>query len=320
MVVSLLFSLNVYRISTYEVDNRLSRQVDFLNTRPFIGPGFDINPFERERQSELSNSKRHVIGQLLYANMLVLLVGGLGSYLLARLTIKPIEEAHLAQARFAADASHELRTPIAAMRTETEVALLNPKLSLKEAQNLLKSNVEELDRLTILSEGLLQLARGVDDVTTDEVVAVRDIVSAAITQTARATKAKHITIDVQTIPNVSVTGNSIQLVQLLVILLDNAVKYSPEKQTVTLGAVQQHGHIALSVSDHGIGIGADDLEHVFERFYRADTARSKANASGYGLGLSIAEQIASAHHGFIQADSTLGAGSVFTITLPVHEA
>ncbi len=325
MIVSLLFSLNVYRISTQEVNNRLRRQVEFFTSQP-VGPGMGAGgavgfstagPFETERLQELSGSKRSVLVELLYANLIVLVVGGVGSYLLARETIKPIEEAHDAQVRFTADASHELRTPLAAMRAETEVALRDPKLNTKEARELLASNVEELERLSVLSDGLLQLARGKDDIDMGEQITLKNLVNSATKQTNHAAKAKHITVTTEQLQDITLTGNKTQLVQLLVILLDNAIKYSPEKQLVSIGAEVDHNQLHLAITDNGYGMAAHDLQHIFERFYRVSAARNQAHSPGYGLGLAIAQQIAEAHHGTISVTSARGKGSVFTLNLPV---
>jgi signal transduction histidine kinase len=245
------------------------------------------------------------------------LLGGIGSYLLARRTLEPIEAAHEAQTRFTADASHELRTPLAAMRAETEVALRNSKLSAKEARELLHSNLEELTRLTGLSEGLLQLARGADDGNTHELLSLSLIIEQALAQVRPLAQAKAITIRLESATALKVLGNIGQLTQAVVILLDNAIKYSPRKTTVAVSVTQDHQYVRVSVADHGRGISETDLPHVFERFYRADSARTQADVSGHGLGLSIAEQIVTAHGGHLEAQSTLGKGSRFTMLLPI---
>lgn len=326
MAVSLLFSFSLYKISTNEVNNRLRRQADFITGQPDVSIGvgggirtFSIGPFEQQRLEELTNTKQHVLWELFYANLLVLVIGGLGSYLLARHTLKPIEESHAAQTRFVTDASHELRTPIAAMRAETEVALRDKKLSITDARELLASNVEELDRLGKLSEGLLLLARGNQTSDLQEVVKIPVAVKDAVSQVSHQAETKHILINIEDIPKVEILGNKIQLVQLLVILLDNAIKYSEPKQPITLSGSTEHNHVRLQVADLGVGVKASSLTHIFERFYRADSARSSQNASGNGLGLAIAKQITEAHHGSIEATSTPGSGSIFTIVLPIKK-
>lgn len=321
MAVSIAFSFNLYRISTGEVGSRLRRQVDFFARDPSLSYFVpDISPFERERINELDASRRHVIAELVYANMFILIVGGVGSYMLARITLRPIEEAHAAQARFTADASHELRTPLAAMRAETEVALRDPSLTLEEAREQLASNLEELARLSDLSEGLLQLARGDVDDAVREPVAVSDLIELAVEHVASPASQKHISITVSKLPQAEVLGDGRQLKQAVVILLDNAIKYSEPKTTISIKAFKRDGTAKITVTDQGKGIDDADLPHIFDRFYRADTARSQANVSGHGLGLAIAQQVVSQHGGTMDVSSKLGNGSTFTISLPIHSA
>ncbi len=321
MLVSFFFSFNVYRVATFEVNNRLQRQGDFFtNSSGFSpdgnGPGRGPNPFEQERVSELEASKQHILLQLLYANLAILIFGGAGSYFLARRTLEPIEEAHDAQVRFTADASHELRTPLAAMRAETEVTLRNPGLNVEDARDQLKSNLEELERLTALSDGLLQLARGIDTSALDGVVKLSGIIQAASTQVKSLASAKHIELRLPAAKAYKVQGSKTQLVQALVILLDNAIKYSPAGSHVHIKLRAAQQHITIEVIDQGRGIAETDLPHIFERFYRADSSRTQADVQGYGLGLPIAHQIVEAHRGELTAISTPDVGSQFNISLP----
>ncbi len=321
MAVSIAFSFNLYRVSTGEVGNRLRRQADFFTRDSDFAYNLpDLSPYERERIAELQASRRHVIAELVYANIFILLVGGLGSYALARITLRPIEEAHAAQARFTADASHELRTPLAAMRAETEVALRDPNLSLEEARELMSSNLEELSRLSDLSEGLLQLARGDVDDAVREPVAVTDLVQLAVEHVNSTASQKKITVKTGKLATVDVLGDGRQLKQAVVILLDNAIKYSTPKTTITVKANKKDNNVCISVSDQGQGINAEDLPYVFDRFYRADTARSQANVGGHGLGLAIAKQVVAQHNGTIGVNSQPSKGSTFTITLPIYSA
>lgn len=320
MAVSIAFSFNLYRVSTGEVGIRLQRQADFFTRGTVTYNLSDLSPYERERLAEMEASRRHVIAELVYANLFILVVGGLGSYVLARITLRPIEEAHAAQARFTADASHELRTPLAAMRAETEVALRDPHLTLSDARELMSSNLEELSRLSDLSEGLLQLARGDVDDALREPVQVSDLIQLAVDHVSSSAKHKKISIKTGALPAVEVLGDGRQLKQAVVILLDNAIKYSPAKTTITVKASKKDAVIIMSVHDQGQGISADDLPYVFDRFYRADAARSQANVSGHGLGLAIAKQVVTQHNGTIAVTSKLNEGSTFTISLPIHSA
>jgi signal transduction histidine kinase len=233
---------------------------------------------------------------------------------LARRTLRPIESALAAQTRFAGDASHELRTPLTAMKSELEVALRDPKLSAEEARGLLGSNLEEVGKLETLAAGLLRLAR--HEQTPLELVPVDlSVVSErALSRVATAAARRQVKLTSHVLGVVA--GDAESLVELTVVLLDNAIKYSHIGDEVELRSADQGHTVDLIVRDHGAGIPAANLPHIFERFYRADSSRSKDTTPGYGLGLSIAAQIAQFHHATIDATSRFGAGSTFTVHLP----
>jgi signal transduction histidine kinase len=122
---------------------------------------------------------------------------------------------------------------------------------------------------------------------------------------------------VNQVEDFQIVGDKASLVELLVILIDNAIKYSEPKTTIKLTTRKSNQFVSLAVTDHGQGIKASDLPHIFDRFYRADFSRSKTKTNGYGLGLSIAKKIVDAHGGKIEAKSTLGKGSTFVVRLPL---
>jgi signal transduction histidine kinase len=320
MAISLFFSINVYQLSTNEFDRGFRGQGSIIGNANG-GPNFFITPLTRdqlqkEQQNRYEEARDRVLTRLIFTNLIILVGGGFLSYYLARRTIRPIEEAHEAQSRFTADASHELRTPIAAMQSEIEVALMNPKLNLKEAKEKLASNLEELAKLTSLSEGLLRLAQLENKDLQYKEVRVETILDQAIARVATQAEKKHILMTSKAEPELTVMGDETSLVEAVVIILDNAVKYSPEKTEVNLLATKEQGKVVVQISDHGIGIKATELPHIFDRFYRADTARTKQHINGYGLGLAISKNIIELHKGAITVKSKPADGSTFTITLP----
>jgi len=133
---------------------------------------------------------------------------------------------------------------------------------------------------------------------------------------AKPIKVKSLKITNNIASELKVNGNATLLTQLFTILLDNAVKYSPEGGEIELKATSSAKDISLTIIDQGVGISNEDLHHIFDRFYRADTSRTKNQTDGYGLGLSIAEKIVTIHGGKIKAVSEVGKGSIFTIFLP----
>jgi two-component system, OmpR family, sensor histidine kinase CiaH len=321
MGISFFFSANVYQLSIQELDRGIRKQDlgrVFFND-PLAGPSTrTVLPLLQAEQEQSYNAARnHVLNRLMLINLFILIGGGILSYYLALRTLRPIEEAHEAQSRFVADASHELRTPIAAMRTETEVALMDPKLTLPEAKAKLHSNLEELERLTALSEGLLRLAQLENNELPKETVSVVTIMQKAVDQVLPLAEQKNILINTKADDTLAVKGDEASLVEALVILLDNAVKYSPKQSEIVMRGIKHQRGIVIQIKDSGTGIKATELPHIFDRFYRADTARSKQHVNGYGIGLAIAKNIVELHGGKISVQSHPGKGSTFEIHLSI---
>lgn len=320
MFISLFFSANVYQLSLQEF-NRGFEEPGTTRTINGLPDSGIIEMLQQqlldERNQRFAAAKQRVLTRLVITNVVILVGGGFLSYYLARRTLKPIEEAHEAQSRFTADASHELRTPIAAMQSETEVALMDPKLTLAHAKERLQSNLEELGKLTVLSDGLLRLAQLDNNNLRGHDVSLDAVLQQALDRVMPLAEKKHILISSSGGKGLTVQGDTVSLAEALIILLDNAVKYSPEKTEVTVSATKGQKHISITVQDHGTGIKATELPYIFERFYRADTARSKQQTNGYGLGLAIAKTIIDRHNGKITVHSSPGKGSQFTIQLPL---
>jgi two-component system, OmpR family, sensor histidine kinase CiaH len=313
MTISLLFSGWVYMQARQELQFGLNRIVQ-------IGPD-DLIPSTGLRaliEDRLDDSRRRLLMRLTILNLAVLALGAAASYFLARRTMQPIEEAVEAQHRFTADASHELRTPLAAMKTEIEVGLRDKKLTKDDAVTLLQSNLEEIDRLGTLAEGLLALTKA--DAPLDLLpVGLEDVTGRVVKRLQPLAAAKDLAVRTDLQP-VRVYANDDAVEKIVEILLDNAIKYSPAKSEIAVKTYQKDGFGYSTVIDHGLGIKATELPHVFDRFYRADTSRSKAHVTGHGLGLSIAQKLAADLNGEIIAASKPGEGSTFTLKVPVANA
>jgi two-component system sensor histidine kinase CiaH len=313
MVLSIAFSAVIYQVSWHEIGRQVpppsffgQREEDHRQNDP------DYQNYFKQRINE---GRGALVERLVILNVGVLVGGAFLSYLLARRTLEPIEDVMHAQSRFVTDASHELRTPLTALLATNEVALRKPKLGAAEARNVIQSNTEELTKLKDLSDGLLSLAVGHGKLVR-EPVGLATIVSDAVDTVEPYAAGKQIEIQAK-LENLEVVADRMSLTQALVILLDNAIKYSPDKTQVTIETKRKGKAAQLRVIDQGIGIDQADLPHIFDRFYRVDNSRSKQTADGYGIGLSIAQNISLQHQGKLTAESQSGKGSTFTITLPL---
>lgn len=251
-------------------------------------------------------------------NVTALALGGLLCYWFAGRTLKPIEEAHQAQARFASDASHELRTPLTNLRLENEVFLRQKSFSQAEARDLINSNLEEVQRLETLSANLLALTQYGNEQLKVKSTQIRQIANEAIKMKRKMAAPKKVTIHNETKP-ATIIGHRESLAEAISILLDNAIKYGPEGGSVTVGGKRADDHYLLWVQDQGAGIPEADMPHIFDRLYRGDKARS-SKVSGYGLGLSLAKIIAKANNAEIKARNAPNGGACLMLRLPLAKA
>lgn len=254
---------------------------------------------------------------LIAINGISLLVIPAISWYLAKRSLAPVQVAHEKQRQFVSDASHELRTPLSIMTGEIEIAL-NKSRSISEYQQILKSNKEELTRLTSLVENLLFLAREDQNTHTafTDAVDITDLLSTLIVQLKPVYTKKHLAVSFKP-PEESIVikGNIGLLRQLFFNLLDNAIKYT-NKGEIKITLSQEGKDANISIKDTGIGISPEHRARLFDRFYRVDSARSETK--GYGLGLAIAYAVVKQHNGTISVVSSPRKGSTFTISLPIH--
>jgi signal transduction histidine kinase len=235
------------------------------------------------------------------------------SYLLTRRALQPVKVAMQRQRDFVADAAHELRTPLAIMRTAAELGLSDGEAM--DQSVALEQTLAQNAHLTQLVDSLLLLARADSGTITLErqPVDFGRLVRETAAGIAVLAEERDVRLDV-TAADLRVLGDAGRLRQVLLILLDNALKHTPDGGTIAV-RVERAGKCAqLSVQDSGSGIDPQDLPHIFDRFYRADRARA---TEGVGLGLSIGRWIVEAHGGRIAAANTPGSGALFTVTLPL---
>lgn len=309
MVMSIGFSAIFY-----------SASVEALGYRPAVGDFGDIQTnsgrlFMDYLDTHATSSQAALLADLVLVNMIALIAGGLLSYVLAQYTLRPIEENMEAQMRFVSDASHELRTPLTALRAANEVALRHKKLSISEAREVMAGNIEDITRLQNLADSMLGLLRD-DGMSIKTTVSLSDVVSDAMGMIIPQALAKNIAVE-DAVKDIKLRANAGTLTQLITILLDNAIKYSPDDSTIYITSTLKARNLLLSIRDEGVGMDAETINNIFTRFYRAEESRS---TKGYGLGLAIAKRVVEAHGGRISVKSQLGSGTTFTVVLPISNA
>lgn len=311
MLISLSFSVVIYRMLTSELD-----RVERMQRLRF---GHGVPEIFRLDPQLVDETKDRLLFFLAMVNLAILAGSAGAGYFLAGRTLRPIAEMVEEQKQFITDASHEIRTPLTSLRSEIEVSLRDKELNLAEARKILRSNLEEVNHLQVLSDGLIKLTqyqKGNNGFPVTK-LSLGSLVNEAIKKVAGLAKSKKIIIQNET-KDLSLEGNLPALTELLIIFLDNAIKYSPPETTVKISTQKSDGLVFISIADQGVGIDEKDIPHVFDRFYRADKSRNKSDTPGYGLGLSIAKQIVGKHHGLIKVQSQLNVGTTFIIQLPLR--
>jgi signal transduction histidine kinase len=231
-----------------------------------------------------------------------------------------IADSLLRSRQFAANVTHELRTPLTILRGETELALRNGREQ-DQLRQVLESNLEEISRMSYLIEDLLLLSKS-DLGEIPLKMEALDLTGLALElhhQTQLLANAKNISVQLQTPEEqVIIQADSLRLRQVLLNLLTNAIKYTPDNGEISISLEANDEKVEIAISDTGMGIGSEHLEKIFERFYRINKTHNR-NDGGSGLGLAIVKWIVDAHRGMIKVSSIPGQGSKFSISLPLSE-
>jgi signal transduction histidine kinase len=246
------------------------------------------------------------------------------SHFMSKRALVPIQESYNRQREFVANASHELRTPLSVIFSSVEALEMDEEITTNDfSKKILHRLREEVKRMTKLINDLLTLARTDSEHAFLELIKetfdFRPYAERTLQSLEELATKKEISLHFDAPQSVVVSGDADKLTQLLYILLDNAIKYTPNGGEVALKlhieSYKQQRFLMISVKDTGIGISREDIGRIFDRFYRADKARTRQHG-GHGLGLSIAKWIVDAHQGIIQVDSELGKGTEFIVKIP----
>jgi two-component system, OmpR family, sensor histidine kinase CiaH len=320
-VVCAAFSGALYTINAREISRVVHAQRFALERRLQEG-GVVMAPKQLQALLQLADpelerdARRHFLRWLIGVDVLIILGSAGLAYWWAGRALSPINDMMQKQKRFVSDASHELKTPLTALRTSLEVALRDGTMTLAEAKQVLTESLADVIQLQTLSTRLLKLSAYQETLPSDiEQISPAKIAAQAIRSITPIAKEKGITIE-KNLQDFMIKASPSQLLEVLMILLDNATKYTPEKGKITVTVTKRQRTASIAISDTGPGIPAEDQPYIFDRFFRTDKARSHTDGS-VGLGLAIAHQIVKNHKGEVSVKSKPGYGSIFTITLPI---
>lgn len=308
IAISIAFSIVLYQVSVTAVQRGL--RAPGPNSPYSMMRNGDFDAFRELRYQE---QKSEILSSIIFLNISIIIAGGLVSYYLAKRTLEPIQEAMDRQARFTADAAHELRTPLSVMRAENEIALRDKELTKSSAVESIESNLEEVIRLQALTDTLLALSSNTQPDTLSE-LHVKDSLENVLDRMRIAIDQKELKVT-NDVKDEVVVGNPDNIEQILTILIDNAIKYSEPKKSIEVTSKKTKNTVIISIKDHGIGIKKEDLPYIFDRFYRGETARTRSAINGHGLGLSLAKQLADNNGASIEYTPTSKGGSTFSLKL-----
>ena len=335
MLISMVFSVGIYSAMTRELERGFRRaemrfraeELGIPFPQQFPGRWEDVNPSLRKVDprfsfiEDLEATKKRIALGLLAVNGIILGISAAAGYFLAGKTLRPIEKAMDEQKRFVADASHEFRTPLTALKTSMEVALRERKMSASQAKKLIKSNLEDVDSMHFLANNLLSLASYQNNGgnLNFEEVNLAEVIRTTYKKILPLAKKEGVDIKLK-IQDCIIETDKMSLGEMVLIFLDNALKYTPKGGKVSISTRVDKKYALIKIKDTGVGISRQDIPHIFDRFYRVDQSRSKNNVQGFGLGLSLAKKIIEIHKGSVEVMSRVGKGTTFIVELPLKHS
>lgn len=322
MVISTIFSLSIYTMQVNDLNRFESEQrIRFEKQLERGQLYFDQYPYSQQIFTHnidlINQARKRLISGIIRLNGIILVVSGILAYLLSGKTLKPIANMIDSQNRFISDASHELKTPLTSLKSAFEVHLRDKKRTLKDSDEIIQESIVEVDKLQLLAQSLLEISmhQKPQNAQKFKLVFTDKLINQAVKQTKPLADKKNIKIQKET-QTLSILGDYNLLLNLMIILIDNAIKYSSNNSQISIMNSQKGKRVLIKVTDSGCGISKNDLPHIFERFYRTDSARCKVDEISYGLGLSIAKQIVDQHRGIIMVESEINKGSIFIVEFP----
>ncbi len=260
----------------------------------------------------------HLVYTFFVVGSVMLIVIFFISRFFADRSIAPVKEAFEKQKQFIADASHELKTPLAIIHTNADVLLANGEDTIQKQSKWLHYIKSETERMTKLTNDLLYLTE-MEDARARMIFTefnVSEVVENVMLTMEAVIFEKHLAFDYEIEPDLTTCGNSEQIKQVILILLDNAIKYTNPQGSINIKLKKQHNVILFSIANTGKGISSEHMERIFDRFYRTDPSRAR-KYGGYGLGLAIAKAIIDQHQGKIYVKSEVNEKTMFYVQLPL---
>jgi two-component system sensor histidine kinase CiaH len=262
-------------------------------------------------QHFVQNTLQSVDEELILADLVILIAAAGLSFVLAGKTLKPIQLSVEAQKAFAANASHELRTPLAVMRNDIEVFLRNAYPTKQMIEGTMKSNLEEIRRMSGIVEDLLVLARSDNRILQEQHdLDIGTLVKRVVDRIRSLADSRNIMLVTKPLDGCLIKGVESSLERVFLNILQNSLEYTPSGGSIIIEMEKKNAEIVVRVADTGSGIAPQDIPYVFKRFYKGN------GAAGTGLGLSIVKEIIDQHHGRIAVESTEGKGTIFSLYFP----
>lgn len=300
-------------------DNRTTRIM--ITARTVNAGGIGHKVFVGKDVTTMYSGLQKSMYLLMVAGAFGLILSTVIAYVMAGKALEPMEEAYEKQKQFAADASHELRTPLSVVMSSAEVLLTDPSITSPFLRQVLEDVKSEVKKMSKLVSDLLIVARSDNNALKMQLKTFNlgELLNQNVRIMRPLAQKKNINLVAEDIENINITADEQKIKQLILILVDNAIKYTPNGGVVVVRYDGRYeDDVKFSIMDTGIGIAPEDLDKIFERFYRVDKARSR-ELGGNGLGLSIAHEFATMHGGKINVESVVDQGTKFTVTLPIKK-
>ena len=309
------------RVEVFSHSNELGQLTTVMMTSKKIIDGESLQTLYvgKDVTALYSGLRKATYAQVVLGCMALLIASAIGYYMAGKALI-PLKEAYDKQKQFAADASHELRTPLAVLMSSAELLLADPSIKNPFLRQVLEDVKSEVKKMTNLVSDLLMVARSDNNALKVKIqrLDLAEILEQVVRTMKPLAEKKNIKLIGENFSKTLINADEQKIKQLAIILVDNAIKYTLEGGSVLVEMENSNNNRAVfSVMDSGIGIAPEDLDKVFERFYRVDKARSR-EMGGNGLGLAIASEIVKIHEGKISVASKLGEGTKFTVELKIN--